>query len=88
MKINFAEALGLTLRHEGGFVNNPKDPGGATNKGVTLATFSLFLGRQATVDVKRSDKGKAVGPAGMRIKLAKKIAERHLGLSDVSIRAV
>ena len=49
MKINFAEALGLTLRHEGGFVNNPKDPGGATNKGVTLATFSLFLGRKATV---------------------------------------
>ena len=50
MKINFANALGLTLRHEGGFVHHSKDPGGATNKGVTLATFSLFLGRQATVD--------------------------------------
>ena len=48
MKLNFAECVGLTLRHEGGFVNNPKDPGGATNKGVTLATFSLFLGRKAT----------------------------------------
>lgn len=50
MKINFAHALGLTLRHEGGFVNHGKDPGGATNKGVTLATFSLYLGRQASVD--------------------------------------
>ena len=50
MKINFAQALGLTLRHEGGFVSHPKDPGGATNKGITLATFSLYLGRKASVD--------------------------------------
>jgi lysozyme family protein len=27
------------LKHEGGFVNDPKDPGGATNKGVTIRTF-------------------------------------------------
>lgn len=27
------------LQHEGGFVNDPADPGGATNKGVTLGTF-------------------------------------------------
>jgi len=50
VKINFAQALGLTLRHEGGFVSHPKDPGGSTNKGVTLATFSLYLGRKASVD--------------------------------------
>ena len=50
MKHNFAECLGITLRHEGGFVSHPKDPGGSTNKGVTLATFSLYLGRKASVD--------------------------------------
>lgn len=37
------------LRWEGGFVNDPDDAGGATNKGVTLATFRKFYGADATV---------------------------------------
>jgi lysozyme family protein len=27
------------IKHEGGFVNDPVDPGGATNKGITMGTF-------------------------------------------------
>lgn len=38
------------LKWEGEFVNDPNDSGGATNKGVTLATFRRYKGASATVD--------------------------------------
>lgn len=37
------------LRWEGGFVNDPNDKGGATNKGVTIATFRHYYGASSTV---------------------------------------
>lgn len=39
-KENFAYALALTLGFEGGYVDNPADPGGATNMGITRATLA------------------------------------------------
>lgn len=33
---NFDIAIKTVLQHEGGFVNDPRDPGGATNYGVSL----------------------------------------------------
>jgi lysozyme family protein len=39
MKCNFDAALAAVLTHEGGYVNHPRDPGGATNKGVTQAVY-------------------------------------------------
>lgn len=43
MNRNFERALNLVLIHEGGWADHPKDPGGATMKGVTLATFRQFV---------------------------------------------
>ena len=35
-------AFNLLMENEGGFVNNPKDPGGATNRGVTQKSYNAW----------------------------------------------
>jgi len=35
MNENWEKSFQMVLKHEGGFVNHPKDPGGMTNLGVT-----------------------------------------------------
>ena len=35
-------ALPLVLKYEGGYVNDPDDKGGATNKGVTQKVYDLY----------------------------------------------
>lgn len=53
-RANFAAALSAVLKHEGGYVNHPQDPGGATNKGVTLTNYRRFVKKGGTVeDLKR-----------------------------------
>lgn len=39
----FEKALKFVLLHEGGYVNNPNDKGGATNKGITQNTYNAWL---------------------------------------------
>lgn len=40
--MNFADSLAELLKHEGGYVNHPSDPGGETNFGVTKGTAVSF----------------------------------------------
>lgn len=42
---NFQACLKEILKHEGGFVNHPQDPGGMTNLGVTKAVYESYVGR-------------------------------------------
>lgn len=44
MKRSFQKALSLVLKHEGGYSNHPKDPGGATNMGITQRVYTAFGG--------------------------------------------
>src|SRR6516162_3566084 len=39
MEDRFGICIAFTLRQEGGYVDDPADPGGATNMGITLATY-------------------------------------------------
>ena len=43
MKENFSRSLAMLLRHEGGFVNHPKAPGGMTNRGITKKVYDKFF---------------------------------------------
>jgi lysozyme family protein len=38
MQRNFERSLSAVLKHEGGYVDHPADPGGATNLGITIGT--------------------------------------------------
>ena len=48
MKQDFDHCLEMLLKHEGGYVNHPKDPGGRTNLGVTQRVYEAWLGREVT----------------------------------------
>lgn len=47
---DYTKLVPIIKKWEGGFVNDPDDSGGATNKGVTLATFRSFYGSSKTVN--------------------------------------
>ncbi len=50
MKTNFEDSLKHVLCHEGGWADHPRDPGGATMKGITLATYRRHFGEERGKD--------------------------------------
>ncbi|MHA6684511.1 glycoside hydrolase family 108 protein [Mesorhizobium sp. A556] len=47
---NFERSLSLVLKYEGGWSDHKADPGGATMRGITLATFRRYVEPKATKD--------------------------------------
>jgi lysozyme family protein len=66
--MNFDQALEIVLKHEGGYVNHPNDPGGETNFGITqrVARMNGYTGEMREIpmnvvrDIYRKDFWNAV----------------------------
>ena len=54
MKSNFDDCFKELLKHEGGFVNHPSDPGGITNLGVTKKTWDEWTGRDNSAEAMKA----------------------------------
>jgi lysozyme family protein len=60
MQSNFDRSLSAVLKHEGGWANHPKDPGGPTNLGITLANYRRYVKPDGTAaDLKKLTKEQA-----------------------------
>ena len=53
MKGNFDPCLRIVLKHEGGYVNHPQDPGGRTNLGVTQRVYEDWIGHPVSEKIMR-----------------------------------
>jgi lysozyme family protein len=47
--LRFERCVAIVLKHEGGYVDHPSDPGGATNHGISLR-YARTLGSQLDLD--------------------------------------
>lgn len=54
MNTNFDKSLAELLKHEGGYVNHPSDPGGRTNLGVTQDVWEDWIDRAVSEENMRA----------------------------------
>jgi len=62
MKENWQDALANVLKHEGGYVNHPSDPGGRTNLGVTQRVWEEWVGHEVDEKAMRELTPEKVSP--------------------------
>lgn len=81
---NFDEAVAIVLRHEGGYVNNPSDPGGETNFGISKRAYP-------SVDMKTltRDEAKLIYRRDYWLTLYDQVTDQRLanGLFDFGVNA-
>ena len=53
MRCNFDACFTELLKHEGGYVNHPADPGGRTNLGVTQRVYEEWVGYPVSEKIMR-----------------------------------
>lgn len=59
-RANYPAVMAEIFKHEGGYVDHPSDPGGATNMGITFAVLQEWRGKPITkADVKALSKAEA-----------------------------
>lgn len=59
--MNFSDCMNEILPFEGGYVNHPRDPGGATNMGITHKTLADWRGGPVTIaEVRTLTKSEAI----------------------------
>jgi lysozyme family protein len=62
VKENWDASFEMVLKHEGGYVNDPRDPGGRTNLGVTQRAWEAYLNRSVAETEMRKLTPEAVKP--------------------------
>jgi hypothetical protein len=69
MDKNFDRAIAFVLEHEGGYVNNPQDPGGETNFGISRRAYPDLdiknLTKEQAIEIYKKDYWGAAGCGGM-----------------------
>ena len=62
MQENWDASFKMVLAHEGGYVNDPRDPGGRTNLGVTQRAWEGYVGNPVDEDFMRKLTPEVVKP--------------------------
>lgn len=50
MLSNYTKSLAYVLKDEGGYTNDPRDPGGPTNFGITIADYRMYINKGGTAE--------------------------------------
>jgi lysozyme family protein len=81
----FEDAIDFVIQNEGGLVNDPHDPGGLTNYGISQSTYPNIdirnLSRDVAVEIYRRDYWRYDGIENQRV--ATKLFDAHVNMGPM-----